>query len=503
MITLTSDMGIGEVKGMHLVAYTDGGCKDGKGGVGLHAYAHDKSVPTKRIHKAPSIEGYGKEGSALVQPALYIDIDAGMKDTTNNQMELDAIYTALKLAQYIEAPTLIIHTDSEYSKNALTKWAKGWEAAGWLRPDGTPVKNKDLLIKIYTFYKEMKSKIKLKIVKVKAHNGDYGNEKADSLATKGRLRFGDTKGIGHVDVSASAEATLPKVVGGGKEEMHDIFSKVYLYINTNLSDAQRVNKDGKWVYYMGRHTGRKTKIANDPDVFLGKPTADHSYAVIFMDEKEPVIEALTNTVASYRSRSGFSGHELCVLDLSKVKRAPVYRRHFTPTGMLTEMVDNRRLVTHDNIELMRVVQPMMVAYAVGNYFNGLEALLHDYKNPANKNIMVQDITADLYDVSVNGKGVNVYKVKEEMKPGWRGKVYDFSYPVDGKPRDGRVNILADMDLPDRNTLARIAGPDTKVSLVIYPEDGLSVRYACVVECVGATAIYSSVHSNRIVLKGGG
>lgn len=483
---------------LHWVAYTDGGSKNNVGGFGIHAYLHDASKTEEKIHKAPTRQGYLKESSPLVTPITYIDVKGGDPKATNNVMEIMAIHLTIQMALVNEAQTLLILTDSSYALNAYTDWVNKWEESNWTRPDGQPVKNKELWIEAIAAYRELKKTCKVKLVKVAGHSGDYGNDRADSLATEGRLSnpTAFTYEIYYKQDSKSdhAEEIKEKIT----ESMHPIFSKAYLYATTNLTHEQRVSNDGRYPYYMGRHTGKKNKVVTDPDIFLGKPSAEHNYSIALFKEPEPVIEHIVSTLAEQRAEIGERGTELAVLELARLKRAPVYKRHFSQKGLLLDFSDQKRLITHDGIEIARIAKPMMTAYRLIDYFNSLEWMLLNYTEASQ--VITIDITDDLYDAIEEKKDKVVYKVKPEMKPGWKGKAYPVECQLGGKTKKGRVKILADIDLPDRNTLAKIAGPETRVKILLYPEGHDAMRYACVVHSPEMDAIYSSLHSNRIFLK---
>jgi ribonuclease HI len=68
----------------------------------------------------------------------------------------------------------------------LTEWFQSWEAKGWKNSSGRPVENRDLIEPILARIRERKmAKANTKIVWVKAHNGNTGNEAADRLANEG------------------------------------------------------------------------------------------------------------------------------------------------------------------------------------------------------------------------------------------------------------------------------------------------------------------------------
>jgi ribonuclease HI len=99
--------------------------------------------------------------------------------TTNNRMELMAAIQALEALQRPSA--VILHTDSTYLLNGITKWIQGWQRNGWKTAAKTPVKNDDLWRRLV----EAMRPHDVSWVWVKGHAGDPGNERADALARRG------------------------------------------------------------------------------------------------------------------------------------------------------------------------------------------------------------------------------------------------------------------------------------------------------------------------------
>ena len=97
--------------------------------------------------------------------------------TTNNKQELTAVYEALKWSNKLGDP-VTIYCDSEYVINSVTKWMSGWYAKGWVKADGKPVANLDLMKSIYSVYNPDKHSF----IKVRGHSGDRKNEEVDNLA---------------------------------------------------------------------------------------------------------------------------------------------------------------------------------------------------------------------------------------------------------------------------------------------------------------------------------
>jgi ribonuclease HI len=95
---------------------------------------------------------------------------------TNNRGELMAILRAL---QDVNTFDYTIYTDSQYSKNCVTKWYINWEKNGWRTTTGTSVKNADLIAPIVQL---LKIRPNIRIEHIKAHSGHKFNEMADRLA---------------------------------------------------------------------------------------------------------------------------------------------------------------------------------------------------------------------------------------------------------------------------------------------------------------------------------
>ena len=73
--------------------------------------------------------GIGGWGAYMVWGAHTREMYGGSKLTTNNQMELTAVISALSALRR-KCP-IIIHTDSSYVKDGITKWIHGWKRNGW------------------------------------------------------------------------------------------------------------------------------------------------------------------------------------------------------------------------------------------------------------------------------------------------------------------------------------------------------------------------------------
>jgi ribonuclease HI len=97
--------------------------------------------------------------------------------TTNNRMELTAAVKGLE--QLLEACDVEIITDSEYVKNGITKWIRGWKRNGWQTAAKQPVVNRDL----WEALESQVSRHKARWTWTKGHASHRDNNRADKLAS--------------------------------------------------------------------------------------------------------------------------------------------------------------------------------------------------------------------------------------------------------------------------------------------------------------------------------
>ena len=124
--------------------------------------------------------GPGGWAAILRFGATERELTGGDPVTTNNRMELTAAAAALEA---LTRPCkVVVHTDSEYVKNGITRWHTGWVRRNWRNAAGDPVANMDLWRRLLDAAKPHVIEWKW----VRGHAGDPMNERADRLATSAR-----------------------------------------------------------------------------------------------------------------------------------------------------------------------------------------------------------------------------------------------------------------------------------------------------------------------------
>jgi ribonuclease HI len=122
--------------------------------------------------------GRGGWGTILIYNEHQKKISGSEKETTNNRMELKAIIESLKVLK--KSAKIVLHTDSKYAMDGITKWIFGWKKNGWRTANRKLVKNSDL-------WQELDlevAKHQIEWVWVKGHAGNHFNEIVDELARK-------------------------------------------------------------------------------------------------------------------------------------------------------------------------------------------------------------------------------------------------------------------------------------------------------------------------------
>lgn len=121
--------------------------------------------------------GIGGWAAVLIYKDTVREISGAEPNTTNNRMELTAAVRALEA---LKRPCkVVMHTDSEYLKQGVTAWMRGWKRNGWKRKEGA-LKNVEL-------WKELDALTARHEVQwrwVRGHAGHPYNERCDALASE-------------------------------------------------------------------------------------------------------------------------------------------------------------------------------------------------------------------------------------------------------------------------------------------------------------------------------
>ena len=130
--------------------------------------------------------GPGGWGCILRHPASGSEkeLSGGEPETTNNQMELQAVISGLEALK--SRSDVEVVTDSSYVAQGAESWMVGWKKNGWRRREGNswkPVKNVELWQKL----DQLLTTHKVRFTHVRGHMGHPENERCDVLAVAAAL----------------------------------------------------------------------------------------------------------------------------------------------------------------------------------------------------------------------------------------------------------------------------------------------------------------------------
>lgn len=148
--------------------YTDGACSGNPGSGSYGVICLSQEIETNKLHI----------------DAIYSEY---FENTTNNRMELMAILYVMKLAAEDPDNMYIVYSDSAYAVNSINTWIHGWSMNNWLNSKKREVENVDLMKEIYKYLNKNLWNFQLR--KVKGHDGELGNELADSIASKNKQKY--------------------------------------------------------------------------------------------------------------------------------------------------------------------------------------------------------------------------------------------------------------------------------------------------------------------------
>jgi ribonuclease HI len=217
--------------------------------------------------------GPGGYGCVLVFQGTEEVFELGgyAKETTNNKMELTAIKTVLEFLMHKKvSPTtpIVIHTDSSYAINGITKWTAGWQRKGWVTMQKTSVLNVELWKPIAELKKLFP---KISFVHVRGHAGVWGNERCDIIATSfasgekpklyhGKLGGYDTRILSsEVTTTPSQKSSGSRKSGAAYSYVAQVNGKIYTFEDWESCKAAVHGRSSKYKKVFSKDEEEKLK----------------------------------------------------------------------------------------------------------------------------------------------------------------------------------------------------------------------------------------------------
>lgn len=474
-----------------IVLYTDGSFRHKRCGWGIHGYTYTnepyKVIPTVGWKVTP--EGYASKTSPddALTPTSVIEGFGNIEGRGSNILaEIVALQKGLEfLAAHPEFETATIRTDSEYAIKTLTTYLPKWRSANWRKSDGSEAAHVELWKEVDRVYQEVMTRKSFTLKHVKGHEGEYGNEAADTMAR-----------LGSGEIGAYHWSTRPYddyIASFKNDTYHPLIQRSRLVFNVG-------GEERPGVYYNYR-LGKSGKASTRPEdsmleklrkseAYLGAWLADQTFSVIRLDEPEPMIE---KALAVHRAEFARN-----TIDIGVLRVDTLYGKEMLATfdrlgrDAVSAYQADRALINHKDDCLTRTLTPPQRAYDAVTEFVRLERHLDEY--------LADTLAASCIKVDLSSTVFESHQKSEKAKVTWsaakaidKAKFLDVTIPA----IDGKVRLLMGVDIPDRNALNRLAGPDTKVEVLVWTE-GKRYYYEVVVIAPGCTAIYSSPQVSYIL-----
>lgn len=479
------------IKPTHCVLYTDGGCDNSQvAGWGVHGYlfhgepakqgtGNPKALPTKVGYQM------GASGKPEITLTHYVDgFGSITQNATNNVAEAMASLNALKVIKDTGVKHATLIKDSQYALQGFDKWMVDWRKNNWIKKDGQPVSNVEIWKQIYDLKTELQADgVTFATKWVKGHSGDLGNERADGLATAGKMAARNQ------NPRESFRIEEAKGFWNAKSERNRMLSLPNWYFPA-YGDGHPTAPGERHVYYVGT-------IRDDIEL-IGKPIADASFAVLFLKERDPVLD-----IVKEGSEDMYVGRPqgVMVAYLDQIFKPAVYEE-FSSFGrdLLIKDRRSRRLMTKDKQLVLHEADPPGLSFRLMDHLGLIEDRLRDYlKADPKSHLRTTDLTDLIYEQTESKSKVTV-KLKSTITSGTRSMTVKGVYRSD-KGEDKEIDFVLTLaqDLPDRNTLSALAVEGVKVSLLTWPESARAVRFATVIESNGDIGIWTGPYSNLQML----
>lgn len=501
---------------LHAVIYTDGGCKPsrGIGGWGVHGYIYttEKSkqgtgapclvtnfgyIDTvdaapgssfynyKAADRDAEVEHFDNPMISTVTPLRYINgYGSLIPEATNNIAEVTGLLEALQVAIEQPVASVLLIIDSKYALNGLLNWSRKWQANNWVRPDQTPVANAELWQQVLVARQVLEDRGTLIHTRwVRGHSGDLGNDTVDLLATSAVIAGKKGRAL------RSIEVVEAKGYWSVKADYNRMISHPYWYFNTNVGGTQK-SPDGRVVYYLGEHGAE--------DDFLGKPVSSASFSVLFLKDRNPVLEMLT----AYQDSLDTGGFNSMIIGrLSNITSSKTYTdlERYGDQFLQNCNYGKMDLFTASELLLTKELRPPRIAFRVMQQMGVMESMLIDYiSNPTGKGVIVNDITGLLYEVNT-AKKKPVTKLLPAINSTVKRLEIEAAYDTGAKSGVFKLPVTIGIDIANRNTLSALAALNPKVHLITWRESDTAFRYATIVQTDDDIGIWAGIYSNICLL----
>lgn len=493
------------------VIYTDGSHTESpKGsGAGIHGYLFNNGdLEDSQAYSHPGVSerittvGYKKVPQDVKCPELpdtvqFVDAVIPVpKEFYSDVGELIAFITLFENAPF-RAKNYIIYVDASYVVNTFNEWIDGWHKRGWVRADGTPLANKELIVRIWEIKQQMKKEGRgVKVIKIKGHSGHYGNDRADELARKGSAITATNDGVPYQpywskdELPASAEPE-PIAAGMNLAAYPPICTVKYCYPLVN-EDHPTVKVKDETFHYMfgGNHAKNKDDL-----VFIGKMIPDAHFSVMFTKQPWDNIYTIVNNHAALAWKDTPKMRQYDPIGV--VNNEFVKRKKFVdvagdglPADKMHFSGEDSNVWFFEDLAISRMLRPPLLSYRALDIRDELATTLRDVLHQE-KGYVLNDITDLLFD----DKGK---PVKEYYRSVDKSITLKIDFPMGKRPVS--VILTRGIDIPSRTEINRIKEPEGRYYIAVCRPEKYYIRYFLIYIGKEYHGLWCAYYANRRILR---
>ncbi|MNF42641.1 Ribonuclease HI [compost metagenome] len=480
-----------------MVAYADGSFRRGLAGWGVHAYVYTAGAleHAKGEKQLPTPTGYKEvplaESSAVV---AYVDAYATVpaRKVTNNVAELQAVIETFSIAKDADVQKLLVYTDSQYVQANLFKTVPKWIKNDWIKADGSPVANREYWEQLITVKDDwLAAGRNLEIEWIKGHNGHRGNECADGNALLGSAYRTEKVSVTYTEIQQANKIDAPNPLLQRTRLLFDVSGSMPL----DAGNYYCMYSLGRAHSYGHKQTDSTLEKIAKTDLILGRRLAEAVFCILKTPERDPYLEELMD---NHRKDHPSQYSQPAVIRLDNVL-TPNMRKRYMEMGNagFAKLKNIQATVAPDDTLISKTLSPPKQAYEAVKLFGVLKQQLDDYcSGNVGKGVQVIDITDSLFFIHQEGKKKPVNKLHATIT----NNTPYIEVPAVINGVEIKLKLVLGLDIPVRNTLARIAESEPKVSVLVVANGPLCYSFTTVVDSSEGVLIYTCPYTQFILKK---